>query len=365
MSNSQYLRANLDILAHEHVLTSIFILLAITLNLLITAYWQFSLEPKLTAQANGFAQAQAGMLSSLFNDKTHSGTEEIEQAADTILLLHDPTTQIPIVQRIEVSISGLKGNKSATVEFARGLPTCENCLTSEVPLFNEQTGRSVGMARIQINQDFIARIQDDLRIKLWISGFIVTAIVFFAWLLLENFIRKLRKKESNLQSIIDSVADPLYVYSTDRSLILKNKAAQNLALSNHGMNDAEFQQLIHPSPSLIQDVTFKRGTVKDILTIPQEGNKTLRLEFQATPLSDGANEITGIIVTYRDLTEHLNLLDELQGNKHQLQQLAEKDTLTQLPNRLMFNRLLDQAVSRGIRNHSMLALLFLDLDRYR
>jgi diguanylate cyclase (GGDEF)-like protein len=347
------------------VLAGIFITLAITLNLLITAYWQFSLEPRLSAQANGFAQAQAGMLSRLISSNSAAGTKELEQVVDTILLLHDPATKMPIVPRIEVMIRNNTGNPPGQFKVARGLTDCENCLTSEVPLLNEHNGQSVGVARIHVNRNFITRFEDDLRMKLWWSGCIITSIVLIAWLLLENFLRNLRKNESNLQSIIDSVADPLYVYTTDRTLILKNHAAHNLALSNHGMDDLEFQRYIHPPASLIHDVIHKKRPIKGILNIPQNEKKPVRVELQASPLTNGGNEITGIIVTYRDLTEHLELLDELQSNKRQLQQLAEKDTLTQLPNRLMFNRLLDQTVSRAIRNHSMLALLFLDLDRFK
>jgi diguanylate cyclase (GGDEF)-like protein len=365
MRSSRQLSAHLDKLSHNHVLAGIFITLAITLNLLITAYWQFSLEPRLTAQANGFAQAQAGILSRLLSNKSDAGTEELEQVVDTILLLNDPTTQMPIVPGIEVMIRSTAGNPSGQLKVARGLANCDNCLTSEIPLWNEQSGQSVGIARIHVNRNFITQLQDDLRIKFWWSGCIVTSIILFAWLLLENYLRNLRKNESNLQSIIDSVADPLYVYTIDRSLILRNQAAHKLALSDHGMNDLEFQRFIHPSAALIDNVTQNKRPIKSILKIPQTEKKPVRVELQASPLSDGGNATTGIIVTYRDLTEHLELLDELKSNKHQLQLLAERDTLTQLPNRLMFNRLLDQAVSRAIRNHSMLALLFLDLDRFK
>jgi diguanylate cyclase (GGDEF)-like protein len=365
MRSSQHFSARLDKLAHNHVLAGIFIILAITLNLLITAYWQFSLEPRLTAQANGFAQAQAGILSRLISNKSDAETEELEQVVDTILLLNDPETQMPIVPRIELIIRNTADNASGQLKVTRGLSSCENCLTSEIPLLNEQSGQSVGVARIHINRNFITQLQDDLRIKFWWYECIVTSIILFAWLLLENHLRNLRKNESNLQSIIDGVADPLYVYTTERSLILKNQAAHNLALSNHGMDDLEFQRFIHPSAALIHDVTQNKRPIKSILKIPQNEKKPVRVELQASPLSDGGNAPTGVIVTYRDLSEHLELLDELRCNKHQLQKLAERDTLTQLPNRLMFNRLLDQAVSRAIRNHSMLALLFLDLDRFK
>ncbi|MES9970676.1 MAG: EAL domain-containing protein [Candidatus Thiodiazotropha sp.] len=285
---------------------------------------------------------------------------------DSVMLLHDPMTHTPIVQRLEVSISDtLVDKRSDTLYLVRGLSYCKNCLISELPLLNEQTGHAVGSTRIHVNRNFLTLLKNDFREILWWSGAIVTLIVFFAWLLIENFLRKLRTNESNLQSIIDGVADPLYVYSTDRSLVLQNHAARKLALSNHGMEEKEFEKYINPPKTLFRDVIKKNRPVKNIHKIPQERDKTLRMELQASPLSDGSDNNTGIVVTYRDLTEHLELLDELRSNKKQLQQLAEKDTLTQLPNRFMFNRLLDQAVSRAARNNSMLALLFLDLDRFK
>ncbi len=353
-------------LAHSHVLATVFITLAIVLNLLIFAYWQFSLEPRLAAQTNAIAEAQAGILARFLSNETESSTQDLEQAMNSIMLLHDPTTQTPIVQRLEVSINSATVTKGTdTLDLARGLSYCENCLISEIPLLNEQTGQAVGSARIHLNRNFLTVLKNDFREILWWSGAIVTLIVLFAWLLIENFLRKLRTNESNLQSIIDGVADPLYVYSTDRSLVLQNQAAHNLALSNHGMKEQAFDKYINPPVSLVRDVIRKNRPVKSIHKIPQENNKPLRMELQASPLSDGNDRNTGIVVTYRDLTEYLELLDELRSNKQQLQQLAEKDTLTQLPNRFMFNRLLDQAVSRAARNHSMLALLFLDLDRFK
>ncbi len=353
-------------LAHSHVLATVFITLAIILNLLIFAYWQFSLEPRLTAQTNAIAEAQAGILARFLSNETESSTQKLEQAMDSIMLLRDPTTQTPIVQRLEVSINSATVTKGTdTLDLARGLSYCENCLISEIPLLNEQTGDAVGSARIHLNRNFLTVLKNDFREILWWSGAIVTLIVLFAWLLIENFLRKLRTNESNLQSIIDGVADPLYVYSTDRSLVLQNQAAHKLTLSNHGMEEQAFEKYINPSARLVRDVIRTNRPVKSIHNIPQKSDKPLRMELQASPLSDGNDRNTGIVVTYRDLTEHLELLDELRSNKQQLQQLAEKDTLTQLPNRFMFNRLLDQAVSRAARNHSMLALLFLDLDRFK
>lgn len=48
-----------------------------------------------------------------------------------------------------------------------------------------------------------------------------------------------------------------------------------------------------------------------------------------------------------------------------IRQLAHYDTLTGLPNRLLFNDRLQQAIAGAQRNQTKLALLFLDLDRFK
>lgn len=47
------------------------------------------------------------------------------------------------------------------------------------------------------------------------------------------------------------------------------------------------------------------------------------------------------------------------------ERLATYDLLTGLPNRLLINRLLDQAIARAQRQHRRLALMFVDLDRFK
>ncbi len=65
-----------------------------------------------------------------------------------------------------------------------------------------------------------------------------------------------------------------------------------------------------------------------------------------------------------------NALLQQEGRQHQLaaeraEYLAYYDSLTALPNRGMFNRLLNQALSSARRNSRQLAVLFVDLDRFK
>ena len=77
-----------------------------------------------------------------------------------------------------------------------------------------------------------------------------------------------------------------------------------------------------------------------------------------TPMRDEAGDLRGYAHVIRDLSEHKRLEDHLSV-------LALRDSLTQLPNRVLFLQHLDGAIARGRRKKSILALLFLDLDDFK
>jgi diguanylate cyclase (GGDEF)-like protein/PAS domain S-box-containing protein len=77
-----------------------------------------------------------------------------------------------------------------------------------------------------------------------------------------------------------------------------------------------------------------------------------------TPMRNPSGGISGYAHVIRDLSEHKRLEDHLSV-------LALRDSLTQLPNRVLFLQHLDGAIARGRRKKSILSLLFLDLDDFK
>ncbi|NNM81503.1 MAG: EAL domain-containing protein [Burkholderiales bacterium] len=77
-------------------------------------------------------------------------------------------------------------------------------------------------------------------------------------------------------------------------------------------------------------------------------------------LSAGINQMAEDLQREQNLLQHR--IDEA---TEQLRQMAFYDTLTGLPNRRLFRDRLEQDTKRVFRNHSSLALLFLDLDRFK
>jgi len=84
---------------------------------------------------------------------------------------------------------------------------------------------------------------------------------------------------------------------------------------------------------------------------------------KATPVADDAGpgpetRFEGCIFVARDITERKRA-------ERRIRYLARYDTLTKIPNRMQFQHLLQQAIARAHRGGTTLALLYLDLDRFK
>ncbi len=58
-------------------------------------------------------------------------------------------------------------------------------------------------------------------------------------------------------------------------------------------------------------------------------------------------------------------ITEQKRTERRIRYLARYDTLTRVPNRMQFQHLLQQTIARGLRNNHGVALLYLDLDRFK
>jgi diguanylate cyclase (GGDEF)-like protein/PAS domain S-box-containing protein len=69
-----------------------------------------------------------------------------------------------------------------------------------------------------------------------------------------------------------------------------------------------------------------------------------------------------------EIINHLAIFSDISERKiaqERIQQLAHYDVLTGLPNRVLFSDRLEQAIISAQRNHTKIALLFLDIDRFK
>ena len=82
------------------------------------------------------------------------------------------------------------------------------------------------------------------------------------------------------------------------------------------------------------------------------------IEVKVMPQLAEDGRVSGCYAVTTDITEQRKAAERIEH-------LAHHDTLTGLPNRLLFNDRLTQAISRAKRDASRFALLYLDLDKFK
>ena len=100
--------------------------------------------------------------------------------------------------------------------------------------------------------------------------------------------------------------------------------------------------------------------------------KLTYLEVYKAPFYDQNGKIIGTVGAGRDITElkkiQKNLEDSLkvlQEQREQLEFQANHDSLTGLPNRILFMDRLNQSINMGARLNQSIAVLFIDLDNFK
>ena len=123
----------------------------------------------------------------------------------------------------------------------------------------------------------------------------------------------------------------------------------------------------------IVDKTNPQHTVNPMVA-PMQQNKTVALggncilirrdgvefaiEDSAAPIHDRKGRLTGAVMVFHDVT-HARALSQ------HMSYLAHHDYLTKLPNRLLLDDRLAQAMATARRHQHQLAVLFLDIDRFK
>ncbi len=82
------------------------------------------------------------------------------------------------------------------------------------------------------------------------------------------------------------------------------------------------------------------------------------IEDSTSPIHDSSGKLTGAVMVFHDVTA-------AQAMAVKMSHLAQHDFLTNLPNRVLLNDRIEQAISLAKRRGTHLALLFLDLDNFK
>src|SRR6266851_207737 len=82
------------------------------------------------------------------------------------------------------------------------------------------------------------------------------------------------------------------------------------------------------------------------------------IEDSAAPIHDRAGRVIGAVIVFHDVSAARAMSQEMTHS-------AQHDVVTNLPNRMLLNDRISQSISLARRQHRPLAVLFLDLDRFK
>jgi diguanylate cyclase (GGDEF)-like protein len=99
------------------------------------------------------------------------------------------------------------------------------------------------------------------------------------------------------------------------------------------------------------------GLSANCVLIRRDGYESA-IEDTAAPIHDRRGQVTGAVIVFHDV-------GVARAMSLRMSYLAQHDFLTELPNRLLLNDRLTQAMSLAHRHGKSLALLFLDVDHFK
>lgn len=174
----------------------------------------------------------------------------------------------------------------------------------------------------------------------------------------------LRVSEQHLRTIVETEPECVKVVDRDGGLIEMNQAGLRM-LEVDSIDEVRARGLLDfVAPEYQTDFQGLHRRVLDgdsgALEFEIIGAKGTRrwLGTHAAPMRDAAGHVTALLGITRDITEH-------KSAREQIQYMANYDALTGLPNRVKLAEQLSFLLSLMRRSRSSLAVLFLDIDRFK
>ncbi len=169
--------------------------------------------------------------------------------------------------------------------------------------------------------------------------------------------------ERRLKAILDSVADGVVALDRQGDIVAFSRSAETIfGADRTEVIGQSVAGLILPAPDndgdvlqAILDVIQTAGESREFAARRRSG-EVIPIELAASAVS--FNGDTLYILTIRDITLR-------KQTEETIRNLAYHDPLTGLPNRLLFHDRLTQAIERARRHRQQLAVMILDLDRFK
>ncbi|MCK8046164.1 EAL domain-containing protein [Shewanella sp. 1CM18E] len=173
--------------------------------------------------------------------------------------------------------------------------------------------------------------------------------------------RKLKNDIYLLAQAFENTSEALLIFDRDEVIEVTNKAAQDMiGLDAQRLIGLPFNDVLQGEKldKRLADILTQRLNWAGECHVANLENHKRAVWLNVSAILDGNGDATHYVVVFSDITERKRAESELR-------RLANYDVLTALPNRTLFSSKLSQSVYQAEKEGGNLALLFLDLDRFK
>ena len=181
---------------------------------------------------------------------------------------------------------------------------------------------------------------------------------------------RLSETDTTVLSILKNINDGVIIVDLEGNILDINPAARGiLGLGARWRPDSGWEQTfccvdgegkVYRNAADLPLVRARRSEkfTNQVATYRAPEQPDTILNLNGHGLYDGNGQLVGGVVTFRDVTDTTRRTSELEKR-------AQYDDLTGLPNRRLFSDNLTRAIGRAQRKHAPLAMIFIDLDRFK
>ena len=177
------------------------------------------------------------------------------------------------------------------------------------------------------------------------------------------------KEKTRAEIALNSISDAVICTDIDCNIDYLNIAAEKITgwsrAEAHGLPINQVFNIIHSSTrkpafspiGLVLQTNKPRALSPDTLLIKRDGTE-VAIEDSTSPIHNWDGQLTGVVIVFHDVSA-------TKAMALKMTHLAQHDFLTNLPNRVLLNDRIEQAITLASRHHTRLAILYLDLDNFK
>lgn len=227
-----------------------------------------------------------------------------------------------------------------------------------VPLVSQ--GKTIGALVVQSYSGLIRYTERDQVLLEFVSGQVAAAIER------KQAENALRESEERHRLLADNAADVIWTLDTEGRRTYISPSVTKLRgfsveeVMQQTLEDAFMPDSAQKFLNYISELknTNANQSARIELEQPCKDGSTIWVEMTVTRMFNAEGQFKGYLGVSRDISER-----KLQASR--IENLAFYDVLTNLPNRALFQDRLKQALGAAERHGQKVALLFLDLDRFK